>query len=215
MRLRPVLVAGALAAVLVGWGVLRWWTAPPEREVTPFGPIVTPAPTPAAGAATPGAAAPGATPGGAAPPGTRTPRGGESFVPSAMPTPAPGLDAALARDYRMALERQGIRVVALTIVDRRGAGGARVAEVAFQPRASGSLEALRPELGRILGAAASPRLALDQVTVRAVGPGGRVITTVSVSITVIDRWLRGEMSDDAFAREWTVRPAAGRAPAVR
>lgn len=137
-----------------------------------------------------------------APSGPRQP---EPTVPVSVPTAEPELDRQLAQGYRKALEAQGLKITALAITDRRQAGGARRADIVYRPATAGGLDALRPEIAKILGAGTSSRLALDIVTVRAVRANGKVIATVSAGIPDIERWLRKQSNDEDFYRSWTVR----------
>lgn len=169
--------AAAILAVVLAAGLQR-----PQTSTTTVAP------------GTPGAAAAPAEP--AAPT--------EPAVPVDIPTPDPDLDRALARDYRKALEAQGLRIAALTITDTRASGGARVVEITYRPAQARSLAALRPEVVRVLGPAANPRLALDQATVRLTDARGTVVATIQVSVPDVDRWLRTQLADDDFYRRWTV-----------
>lgn len=142
------------------------------------------------------------TPSGPAPVG---PARADPTVPSSLPTTEPELDRELAQGYRKLLEGQGVKVIALTITDRRKTGGARGADIAYQTAISGRFDALRPEIARIFGAGTSSRLALDIITVRAVQPKGKVVATVSAGIPDIERWLRKFATDEEFYRTWIVR----------
>ena len=126
-------------------------------------------------------------------------------VPIDLPTTPPGLDRELAGDYQRALAAQGLRITALAITDRRAAGGARRADIVYRTAAAGTLAAVRPELVRILSPGANPKLALDLITVRATRADGTVLGTVTVSVTDLDRWLKGQSGDDEFYATWTVR----------
>lgn len=170
------------AVVLVLVAVRR---VPPRDTQAPVGG----APAPSATSQAPGA----------------SPQAPDPAVPVAIPTGEPGLDRALARDYRKALEAQRIKVTALAITDRRATRGSRRADIVYQTSTSGTLDALRPEIARILGPGASPRLALDLITVRAARADGTIAATISVTVPDIDRWLRAQISDDEFYRTWTVR----------
>lgn len=136
---------------------------------------------------------------------TAVPAGGAPTVPADLPTPAPGLDRALAQDYRKALEKQGIRVTALVIVDDRARGGVRRADIVYTTRTRGVLEALRPEVVRVLGPGANPRLALDQIVVRPSRADGAVIAAITVTVVDLDLWLKAHLSDQEFYRRWVVR----------
>lgn len=122
-----------------------------------------------------------------------------------MPTPAPGLDRALARDYQKALAAQGVRVSALAIIDTRARGGIRWADIAYKTATNGTLPALRPEVVRILGPGSNPKLGLDQIVVKATGPTGKVVATITVVVADLDRWLKTQISDDEFYNRWVVR----------
>lgn len=122
-----------------------------------------------------------------------------------IPTPQPGLDRALAEDYRRALVSQGFQVISLVITDRRASGGIRRAEVSYRTRTVGTLSALRPEVVRVIAPAANPRLALDLVVVRALGRDGSGGTAITVVVAAIDRWLKNQISDDEFFGRWVVR----------
>ncbi len=147
--------------------------------------------------------------GGTPAPSAQTPAAGPQApdppVPVTLPTGEPDLDRALARDYRKALEAQRIKVTALAITDRRATRGSRRADIVYQTSTSGTLDALRPEIARILGPGASPRLALDLITVRAARADGTIAATISVAVPDIDRWLKAQITDDEFYRTWTVR----------
>lgn len=121
-----------------------------------------------------------------------------------IPTPQPGLDRALAGDYRRALETQGFQVISLVITDRRATGGIRRAEIAYRTRTAGTFSALRPEVVRVIAPSANPRLALDLVVVRAVRRDGSVAAAITVQVAVIDRWLKAQISDDEFFGRWVV-----------
>jgi hypothetical protein len=110
----------------------------------------------------------------------------------------------LARTYQRALTGQGFRIGALTISDRRATGGVRRAEIIYRAAAGGTVASLRPDLVRILSPGANPKLALDQITVRATGPGGAVIATVTVAVTDLDRWLKAQITDDQFFATWNL-----------
>ena len=118
---------------------------------------------------------------------------------------AAGLDDVLASDYRRALEAQGFRVLALAITDRRATGGARRADVVYLTRTDGTPAALRREIARIAAPGANPRLALDQITVRAARPTGRIALAVTIAVPHLDSWLRGQLDDAAFYRTWAVQ----------
>jgi hypothetical protein len=148
-----------------------------------------------------GCAAP-ITPRGAAPPAAGPPA--TPVAPERLPTPDPGVDAALARDYEKALTDQGLRITGLTITDGRSAGGARRAEIVYRTATVGGVEAIRPDVIRILSPGANPRLALDQITVRAVRPDGSLAATVTVTVAELDAWLRGQMADAEFYARWNV-----------
>ncbi len=95
-------------------------------------------------------------------------------------------------------------MVTLAISDRRASGGARRADIVYRIAAAGTLTAVRPALIRILAPGANPKLALDQITVRATRPNGTILGTVTVSVADLDRWLKAQMSDDEFYATWTV-----------
>ncbi|MBI3998478.1 MAG: hypothetical protein HY355_05540 [Armatimonadetes bacterium] len=214
-------VLALVVAVGAGWAVLNLTSRTgPGRPPAPEGrqearPAATATPTAVAtptALATPAAVAtPGAvatTPAAAPPARTSTPAptpAGEPQVPAELPTAEPGLDRALARDYRRALEGQGIRIIALAITDRRKAGGARRADIVYQTKTTGAITALRPEIVRIAGPATNPRLALDLITVRAARRDGVILATVSIAVPDIDRWLKTQISDDEFYATWAVR----------
>lgn len=122
-----------------------------------------------------------------------------------IPTPPPGLDRALAGDYRRALAAQGFQVISLVITDRRAARGVRRAEIAYRTKTAGTLAALRPEVVRVIAPSANPRLALDLVVVRAVRRDDRVAAAITIQVAVIDRWLKAQISDDEFFGRWEVR----------
>lgn len=122
-----------------------------------------------------------------------------------IPTPPPGLDRALADDYRRALVAQGLQVISLKITDRRASGGIRRAEITYRTRTTGTLSALRPEVVRVIAPSANPRLALDLVVVQAVRRDGSVAATITVQVAVIDRWLKAQISDDEFYGRWAVK----------
>lgn len=122
-----------------------------------------------------------------------------------IPTPQPGLDRALADDYRRALVTQGFQVISLVITDRRAAGGIRRAEIAYRTRTAGTLSVLRPEVVRVIAPSANPRLALDLVVVRAVRRDGSVAAAITIQVAAIDRWLKAQISDDEFFGRWVVR----------
>ncbi len=154
------------------------------------------------------APAPGATapaPAAASPTPRMPPPIPEPPVPMNLPTAEPGLDQALARDYQRALVAQGIRVTALAITDRRASGGVRRADIVYRTATAGTLAALRPEVIRILSPGANPRLALDQITVRAFRPTGTLLGTITVAVADLDRWLKAQISDEEFTATWTVR----------
>ncbi|MGQ0568481.1 MAG: hypothetical protein ACT4P5_02960 [Armatimonadota bacterium] len=121
-----------------------------------------------------------------------------------MPAPAPSLDRALAWDYHKALAAQGVRVTALAIIDTRARGGIRRADIVYKSATNGTLPALRPEVIRILGPGSNPKLALDQIVVRATGPTGTVVATITVVVADLDRWLKTQISDDEFYNRWVV-----------
>jgi hypothetical protein len=129
----------------------------------------------------------------------------EPAAAAALPSPAPGLDQALAHDYHKALTNQGVRVSSLVIIDGRAQGGARRAEIIYRTKTNGTLGALRAEIVRLLGPGANPRLALDQVVVFPTRNGNTALGRVIVVIPDYERWLRGQMSDDEFYDRWTVR----------
>ena len=118
---------------------------------------------------------------------------------------AAGLDDVLASDYRRALEARGFRVLALAITDRRATGGARRADVVYLTQTDGTPAALRREIARIAAPGANPRLALDQITVRAARPTGRIALAVTIAVPHLDSWLRGQLDDAAFYRTWAVQ----------
>ncbi|MBM3470850.1 MAG: hypothetical protein FJX73_08680 [Armatimonadetes bacterium] len=122
-----------------------------------------------------------------------------------IPTPPPGLDRALADDYRRALVTQGFQVISLVITDRRAAGGVRRAEIAYRTRTAGTLSALKPEVVRVIAPSANPKLALDLVVVRAARRDGSVAAAITIQVAVIDRWLKAQISDDEFFGRWIVR----------
>jgi hypothetical protein len=209
-----VILAVAGAAVWAGLALWRSALTGPQTALSP-GEDVLPSP----GAESTGApglpalpGAPGlpalpATPGPDVPAAPQAPTPGaapEPDVPVDLPTPAPGLDRELAGDYREALTKQGINIVSLEIADARATGGARRAEIAYRTGAGPGIAALRPEIVRILGPGANPRLALDQITVRAVGRGGAVVASVTVSVPDLDRWLRAQITDEEFYSRWVV-----------
>jgi hypothetical protein len=130
----------------------------------------------------------------------------EPVVPIDLPTPAPGLDRALAADYRGALAGQGFRVAALTIIDTRAAAGVRRAEIIYRTTTGRTLETLRSEIVRVVSPGANPKLALDQITVRATTPAGAPIVTVTITVADLDRWLKTAISDAEFYHGWTVGP---------
>lgn len=169
--------AAAILAVVLAAGLQR--AGPPPTIATPGSPVRAVSPSPVAAPT-------------------------EPVVPADIPTPDPDLDRALARDYRKALEAQGLRIAALTITDTRASGGARVVEITYRPAQARTLAALRPEVVRVLGPAANPRLALDQATVRLTDARGTVLATIQVSVPDVDRWLRAQITDDDFYRRWTV-----------
>jgi hypothetical protein len=115
------------------------------------------------------------------------------------------VDDVLATAYRRALEAQGFRVLALAVTDRRARGGARRADVVYVTRTNGTVAALRPEIARVAAPGANPRLALDQLTIRAARPGGRIALTVTIAVPHLDSWLRAQIDDEAFYRTWTVQ----------
>ncbi|MDR7420588.1 MAG: hypothetical protein QN178_16945 [Armatimonadota bacterium] len=131
----------------------------------------------------------------------------EPVVPVDLPTPAPGLDRALAADFRKALEGQGVRVAALTITDTRATGGVRRVEIVYRTTTGRTLGALRTEIVRVAGPGANPRLALDQIAVRATTPSGKPIAAVVITVADLDRWLKAEMTDVEFYSRWTAPPA--------
>ncbi len=128
-----------------------------------------------------------------------------AVVPLEVPTPQPGLDRALADDYRRALASQGFQVISLVITDRRAAGGVRRAEIVYRTRTGGTLSALKPEVVRVIAPAANPRLALDLVAVQAIRRDGSVAATITVPVAVLDRWLKAQINDDEFFGRWAVR----------
>lgn len=129
----------------------------------------------------------------------------EPPVPMNLPTAESGLDEELARDYQRALVAQGIKVTALAITDRRASGGVRRADIVYRTATAGTLPALRPEVIRILSPGANPRMALDQITVRAFRPNGTLLASITVAVADLDRWLKAQISDDEFTATWTVR----------
>jgi hypothetical protein len=201
MSLRRVLwalvgVAMVVVAIIALRGMRRMEPQGGWRPdlVSPPGPQVTLPPR----EPSPGHDSPGAAP--AAPPSPAP----EPSIPEGLPTPEPGLDQQLAGDYRRALEAHGSRVVALAITDRRASSGIRRADIVYRPASAGPLATLRPEIARIFGPGANPKLALDQITVRAVRPGGTVIVAVTASVADVDRWLRNEITDKEFYATWSV-----------
>ncbi len=129
----------------------------------------------------------------------------EPSVPIDLPTTPPGLDRELAGDYQRALTAQGFRITTLIITDHRATGGVRRADIVYRTAAGGTVGALRPELVRLLSPGANPKLALDQITVRATKPTGTVIATVAVAVADLDRWLKAQITDDEFYASWTLR----------
>lgn len=129
----------------------------------------------------------------------------EPPVPVDLPTTPPGLDRELAGDYQRALRAQGFRITTLTITDHRATGGVRRANIVYRTAGGGTVAALRPELVRLLSPGANPKLALDQITVRAIGSAGAVIVTVTAAVADLDRWLKAQVTDDEFYASWTVR----------
>lgn len=199
------------AAGAAAWAGIALWRQPapgsgpgaaPGTEAPLYAPASPTVP------ATPGPAAPASPPTPAPRAAPATPVVPEPAVPEVIPTPPPGLDQELARDYKEALARQGIPITSLEITDTRATGGARRAEIAYRTAAGQSMAALRPEIVRILGPGANPRLALDQITVLAVGPQGKVVASVTVSVPDLDRWLRAQIGDGEFYSRWTVRGPA-------
>lgn len=197
-----LILAAAGAAVWAGFALWRQPVPGPGPATTPAAEVPPRTLVPPTSPAAPGTAAPAA-------PRTPAPRAApEPEVPEDLPTPPPGLDRELASDYKEALARQGIPVTSLEITDTRATGGARRAEIAYRTAAGPSMAALRPEIVRILGPGANPRLALDQITVRAIGPQGKVVASVTVSVPDLDRWLRAQIGDGEFYSRWTVRGPA-------
>ncbi len=138
--------------------------------------------------------------------GERSPSGRPTGgIPIDLPTTPPGLDRELAGDYQRALVAHGLRVTALAITDRRASGGIRRADIVYRTAATGTLAAVRPELVRIISPGANPKLALDQITVRAARADGRILGSVTVSVVDLDRWLKAQMGDDEFYAAWIVR----------
>jgi hypothetical protein len=185
---RAVLTAVLVLAVsaVVAW---RWWTsqsAEPERTLPP---------------ASQSESSPAGTPSDAAP--TAAAPAAEPVVPVDLPTPPPGLDRELAADYRKALEGQGFSIGALTIVDTRAGGGMRRAQIIYRTRAGSTLAALRPEIIRMISPGANPRLALDQIIVRATRPDGAPIIAVTITVADLDRWLKTQITDTEFYARWT------------
>lgn len=180
---RVALAAGLGIVVLAGVWHLRVGGG---RQVPPRASQMS-APAPAM-PATPGASA-----------------GAEPAVPEVLPTPAPGLDRELAADYRGALRSQGVEVASLTILDERASGGARRAEIVYRTATDGRLAALRPEIVRILGPGANPRLALDRIVVVPMY-AARPVAVVTVSVADLDRWLRAQIDDAEFYARWSVKP---------
>jgi hypothetical protein len=137
--------------------------------------------------------------------GSPTPRATatEPIVPTVLPTTPPGLDRRLADDYRNALTRQGFQIVSLIITDTRAARGLRRAEITYRTRGA-SLTAVRPEVVRLLGPGANPRLALDQIAIRPLRSDGRPLGIITVSVADLDRWLKAQMPDTEFYRRWTL-----------
>jgi hypothetical protein len=109
----------------------------------------------------------------------------------------------LAADYRKALEGQGFRIGALTIVDTRAGGGMRRAQIVYRTGAGSTLAALRPEIIRMISPGANPRLALDQIIVRATRPDGAPIVAVTITVADLDRWLKTQITDPEFYARWT------------
>lgn len=182
------LVVGMGLAAGVGllaiWGAVRWLPGrgdvlPPQAPALATGPAVA-APTPAP----------------------------EPAVPVELATPMPGLDGALAQDYRRALVAQGIEVVSVGITDRRATGGVRQAAIFYRTRTDGTLAALRPEVIRVLAPGANPKLALDRITVRVTHRDGTTAATIALSVADLDRWLKTQIGDDEFFSRWTVRGAS-------
>jgi hypothetical protein len=115
----------------------------------------------------------------------------------------PDLDRLLAEDYQRALTRQGFQIVSLRIADTRAVRGVRRAEITYRTRGT-SMRAIRPEVVRLLAPGANPRLALDHITIRPLGPGGRPLGVITVAVADLDRWLKAQTSDDEFYSRWTV-----------
>lgn len=120
-----------------------------------------------------------------------------------LPTTPPGLDRRLADDYKSALSKQGFRVVSLVITDTRPARGLRRAEIVYRTGAA-SLSAVRPEVVRLLGPGANPRLALDQIVIRPLRSSGAPLGAITVSVMDLDRWLKAQMTDAEFYGRWTL-----------
>lgn len=133
------------------------------------------------------------------PQATRT----EPLVPTVLPTTPPGLDRRLADDYRRALARQGFQIVSLIITDTRAARGLRRAEITYRTGGA-SLSAVRPEVVRLLGPGANPRLALDQIVVRPIRANGSPLGVITVSVADLDRWLKAQMPDAEFYSRWAL-----------
>jgi hypothetical protein len=190
-----VLVAVVVVAAAAGLAWILFVSLPPA-PTDPRSP--TRRPTPAAPGAPPAAAGPQAA----------APQAAEPVVPIDLPTPRPGLDRALSTDYRRALEGQGFRIAALTIIDSRAAGGVRRAEIVYRSAGGSTVEALRPEIVRVIGPGANPRLALDQIVVRATRPDGKAVAMVTVTVADLDRWLKAQITDAEFYSRWTIGPPA-------
>jgi hypothetical protein len=122
----------------------------------------------------------------------------------ASPSHEPELDRELSTTYKKALEGQGFKILGLAITDRRARGGARRADILYRTTTDGRVVSLRPEIVRILGPGANPQLALDTITVRAALPSGRIAATVAVTVPEVDRWLKGQMTDEGFYGRWIV-----------
>ena len=123
-------------------------------------------------------------------------------IPSSHPM---SLDQELAHDYQNALVRQGVRISSLVIVDDRAHGGIRRAEIIYRTTTTGTLAALRPEIVRLLGPSANPRLALDQTFFFPTKNGTAALGRIIVVVPDYERWLRNQMTDDEFYGRWTVR----------
>jgi hypothetical protein len=132
------------------------------------------------------------------------PAGTEPAVPEVLPAAAPGLDRELAADYRKALRAQGVEVTSLTIVDERASGGARQARIVYRTATDGRLAALRPEIVRILGPGANPRLALDRIVITPMR-FARPLALITVGVADLDRWLKAQIDDTEFYARWSVQ----------